>query len=456
MDRAAHTEASLRRDHRDEPNTNRVDGEMPQVMRHTEAPPEQRQFTSVAVIGMGYVGLPTALGLHNGGVAVIGLDHDPLRLKAIEAGAVDFIDDYRRRLEKSLHSDGFELTCESGRLAEADAIMVCVPTPVDRYLLPDLGPLQDVCDMLVTNVVPGQTVILTSTSFVGTTERMLVAPLTEKGFTIGTDIFVASSPERIDPGNITHTQYDTPRVLGGVTPTCTAMARRVIDILTPAVHETRSPEAAEMTKLYENSFRAVNIALANEFADICSNFSLDPIEVINAAATKPYGFMAFYPGPGVGGHCIPCDPHYLLWQLRETRGTAPLVSQAMSAIAERPKQVVDSVLNALSGNGKGIAGSRILVLGVSYKPGVQDVRSSSALDIISHLADRGAKVDYYDPMVSRVELPNGTLIESIVKPDDERWDLILIHTVHPGYDYGWIANYPVVVDATYRFEATAR
>jgi UDP-N-acetyl-D-glucosamine dehydrogenase len=427
---------------------------MPQSKNAETIPAEAPRLSSVAVIGMGYVGLPTALGLHAGGMDVIGIDKDTGRLESIRAGAVDLIDEDHRRLEKSVHAKGFELTADVARLAGADAVMVCVPTPIDRYLMPDLGPLRGACETLLEHARPGQTLILTSTSFVGTTERFLVKPLTEQGFTVGEDIFLASSPERIDPGNVTFTQRETPRVLGGVTPLCTKMARRVIEVLTPALHEVSSPEAAEMTKLYENSFRAVNIALANEFADICVGLSLDPIEITAAAGTKPYGFMAFHPGPGVGGHCIPCDPHYLLWQLRETRTTAPLVNQAMIAIAERPKQVVDRVLHSLSSNGMGITGTRVVVVGVTYKPGVRDVRSSSALDIIGYLVDRGARVEYYDPLVPSVALPNGDRMDSAVDPRGDGWDLALIHTVHPDHDYGWIAGCPMVVDATYKFEST--
>jgi UDP-N-acetyl-D-glucosamine dehydrogenase len=409
-------------------------------------------LTSVAVIGMGYVGLPTALGLHAGGVTVIGIDRDQRRIDAIEAGAVDLIEADRRRLDKSVHQETFQLTSDSSRMAEADAVLVCVPTGLDQHLMPDLGPLKSACAAMVAAARPGQTLILTSTSYVGTCQRLLVDPLTARGFTVGKDIFIASSPERIDPGNVTHTQAETPRVLGGVTAKCTAMARRVVSVLTPAVHSVRSPEAAEMTKLYENSFRAVNIALANEFAEICVGFSLDPIEITNAAASKPYGFMAFNPGPGVGGHCIPCDPHYLLWQLRATHNDAPLVTQAMNAIAERPKQVVDRVLNALSSTGKGMAGTRIVVVGVAYKPGVQDVRSSSALDIINHLIDKGAKVDYYDPLVPSIRLAGGGSLDSAVQPRGGDWDLALIHTVHSGHDYEWVTHCPTVIDATYRFE----
>lgn len=402
---------------------------------------------------MGYVGLPTALGLHDGGVSVIGIDRDPSRLKAIESQDVDLIEADHRRLEKSLAQDGFELTDDISRLAETDAVMVCVPTPVDRHLLPDLGPLQGACDALVRHARAGQTLILTSTSFVGTTTRMLVEPLTARGFTVGTDIFVASSPERIDPGNVTFTQRETPRVLGGVTPNCTARAARVIEVLAAEAHRVASPEAAEMTKLYENTFRAVNIALANEFSDICDRLNLDPIEIIDAASTKPYGFMPFSPGPGVGGHCIPCDPHYLLWQLRATRTSAPLVSQAMTAIAERPRTVVDRAVRTLSDAGRGVAGSRILVVGVAYKPGVMDVRSSSAIDIIEALEERGAQVAYYDPLVTRMTRPDGSEMVSAVRPRGQDWDLVLVHTVHPGHDYGWVADCPRVFDATYRFAA---
>ncbi|MFJ5772713.1 nucleotide sugar dehydrogenase [Streptomyces sp. NPDC093094] len=424
---------------------------MPHSLTTEKALPVPSGLGSVAIVGMGYVGLPTALGLHAAGVRVVGIDRDAGRLRAIEARTVDLIESDHRQLARSLEQDGFELTTEAARMGEADVVIVCVPTPVDRHLLPDLGVLQGACDEVVRYARAGQTLVLTSTSFVGTTTRMLVEPLMDRGFTVGTDLFVASSPERIDPGNVTHTQRDTPRVVGGVTGECAERAARVIGLLSRVTHQVGSPEVAEMTKLYENTFRAVNIALANEFADICAGFSLDPMEVIEAAATKPYGFMPFHPGPGVGGHCIPCDPHYLLWQLRATRTAAPLVSQAMTAIAERPLAMVDRMLGVLSDAGKGFAGSSVLVVGVSYKPGVLDVRSSSALEIMDGLTRRGAKVEYYDPLVTRLTLPGGVSMDSIVEPAEHDWDLVLIHTVQPGHDYSWIADCPLVLDATYRF-----
>jgi nucleotide sugar dehydrogenase len=412
---------------------------------------ERNNLTSVAVVGMGYVGLPTALGLHAGGVTVIGIDLSQNRLDAIRSCDVDLIESDQRRLEKAVHQEDFQLTTDVTRMVDADAVLVCVPTGLDEYLMPDLGPLESACSALVANARPGQTLILTSTSYIGTSDRLLVKPLTAKGFTVGRDIFVASSPERIDPGNATHTQAETPRVLGGYSPACTAMAQRVVNVLTPAVHCVSSPETAEMTKLYENTFRAVNIALANEFAEISTGFAIDPIEVIDAASSKPYGFMAFHPGPGVGGHCIPCDPHYLLWQLRATQSNAPLVAQAMHAIAERPKQVVERVQNALSREGRGMSGTRIIVVGVTYKPGVQDVRSSSALDIIDLLTAKGATVGYYDPLVPNLRVQGGSL-ETVPAPDGEDWHLALIHTVQPGYGYDWLAQCPTIVDATYRFD----
>ncbi|EFE78137.1 nucleotide sugar dehydrogenase [Streptomyces sp. SID5466] len=424
---------------------------MAKLLTAGDVPFSSARLSSVAVIGMGYVGLPTALGLHANGISVLGIDHDPHRLEAIRNQNVDLIGPDRERLATALGESGFELTTDVARLAEADAVMVCVPTPVDSRLLPDLGPLSDACDKLVRYARAGQTFILTSTSFIGTTATMLVGPLTDRGLTVGSDVFVASSPERIDPGNVRHTQQETPRVLGGVTPRCTDMAARVIEALSPSAHRVGSPEVAEMTKLYENTFRAVNIALANEFADICADLTLDPMEVIDAASTKPYGFMPFHPGPGVGGHCIPCDPHYLLWQLSETRTGAPLVRQAMNAIAERPRRVVERVQGVLSDNGKGMAGSRILVVGVSYKPGVRDVRSSPALEIIELLTRRGAKVGYYDPLIQRVALADGTVLESIVEPAGSDWDAALLHTVQPDHDYAWVHQCPMTVDATYRF-----
>ncbi|MBO0841439.1 MAG: nucleotide sugar dehydrogenase, partial [Sciscionella sp.] len=333
-------------------------------------------------------------------------------------------------------------------------VIVCVPTPVDEHLAPDLGPLRAACASVVRHAVAGQTIVLTSTTYAGCTRDLLVQPLRERGLHVGRDVFVAFSPERINPGVVDHVPESTPRVVGGITPTCTARATAVLASTAAEVHSVSSPEAAELTKLLENTFRAVNIALANEFAVAAGALSVDIVEVIKAAATKPYGFMPFYPGAGVGGHCIPCDPHYLLWQLRGRRQASPLVEAAMTAIATRPRAVVDRAREVLADAGRPLRGSRVLVVGVAYKPGVADLRESPALEILDELARRGATIGYTDPMIDTVRTSAGVLTsERNPRPGD--WDLVIVHTVHPGHDHDWLLDCPVVLDTTYRLEHIA-
>ncbi|MFJ1705028.1 nucleotide sugar dehydrogenase [Kitasatospora sp. NPDC088346] len=404
---------------------------------------------TVAVVGLGYVGLPTALALVASGCRVIGVDVSTERLDAIRRQDVDLLPSDRDRLGRTLGGPGLELTADPAAIASADTVMVCVPTPVDPHLVPDLRALSAACATVVAHAVPGQLLMLTSTTYVGTTRDLLVGPLGERGLRVGEDVHVAFSPERIDPGNAHHAQDSTPRVVGGVTARCTELAAEVLAHTAPSVHRVGSAEAAEMTKLFENTFRAVNIALANEFADNCRGLDLDPLEIIEAAASKPYGFMPFYPGPGVGGHCIPCDPHYLLWQLRRLRISSPLVDTAMTAIAGRPRQVVRRALELLADRGLPLAGARVLVSGIAYKPGVADVRESPALEIIEELAELGAEVAYADPLVPEARL-HGTVRHSVADPGAQEWDLVIVHTVHPGTDLGWLTDRPSVLDATYR------
>jgi len=384
---------------------------------------------------------------------VVGVDISRSRLEAIGCGAVDLVEADRRRLDRALASDGFGLTSDSSCLSSVDAVIVCVPTPLDRHLTPDLDALQSACRAVVENASPGQTIILTSTSFAGSTRELLIEPLRERGFSIGSDLFVAFSPERIDPGVPDHTQQATPRVVGGATAACTARATDLLSHLTDHVHTVSSPEVAELTKLYENTFRAVSLALANEFAEICSTLALDPIEVTLAAATKPYGFLVTFPGPGVGGHCIPADPHYLLWQLRKVRHTAPVTEHAMAAIARRPKVVVERAIDVLSAAGRGIRAARVLVVGVTYKPGVQDLRESSALEILDELHRRGARIAYHDPLIPQITLPDGQQLHNITDPHHHNWDLVLLHTLHPDQNYDWATNCPHILDGTYRFNS---
>ncbi|MFJ4677237.1 nucleotide sugar dehydrogenase [Kitasatospora sp. NPDC088783] len=404
---------------------------------------------TVAVVGLGYVGLPTALALLGAGRPVIGLDVSSARLDAIRSRDVDLLPSDRERLAAAVDDPRFVLTDDPSLLADAAVVIVCVPTPVDAHLVPDLGPLAAACATVVAHAVPGQVLMLTSTTYVGCTRDLVLRPLLTRGFTPGEDIHVAFSPERIDPGNAHHAQDTTPRVVGGVTPRCTDLAAEALLLTAPSVHRVSSPETAEMSKLYENTFRAVNIALANEFADNCRGLGLDPLEVIEAAATKPYGFMPFYPGPGVGGHCIPCDPHYLLWQLRRLRIASPLIDTAMTAIAGRPRQVVQRVRELLGDRGRALTGARVLLVGVSYKPGVADLRESPALEILEELHDLGASIAYHDPLVPTARL-HGATVHTVADPAAEEWDIVVVHTVQPGSDLAWLAEQPAVLDATYR------
>ena len=408
---------------------------------------------TVAVLGLGYVGLPTALALHRTH-CLIGVDISANRLAAIRRGRVDLLPDDQRRLGQALssHDGAFELTSDERRLSAADAVIICVPTPVDAQLVPDLELLRAACASVVRQARRGQLIVLTSTTYVGATRQLLIEPLRARGLAAGVDVHVAFCPERIDPGNSKHVQSTTPRVAGGATPECAARTAALFAGVAPTVHTVGSVEAAEMTKLMENTFRAVNIALANEFSDICRVFDLDPIEITDAAATKPYGFLAHYPGPGVGGHCIPCDPHYLLWQLRAHRVAAPLVQQAMGQIALRPGRVVSRAVEVLSAAQMGIMGTRILVVGVAYKPDVEDVRESPALEIIRGLHRCGAKVSYYDSLVPRLRISSGEDLDRVASPRGEDYDLVIVHSTHRHEDFGWVGSCPNVLDATYRLD----
>lgn len=416
--------------------------------------PSPPGLSTVAVVGLGYVGLPTALALHRSGLRVRGVDVSRQRLDAVRSGQVDLLPTELAALRTALASDRFAVDDDPAAIAEADAVIICVPTPVDEHLAPDLAPLAGACRAVVDWAQPGQLLVLTSTTYVGSTHDLLVSPLAaERGLVAGRDLHVAFSPERIDPGVAEHEQGRTPRVVGGTTAECTRRAVDLVGRLTSTVHAVSSAEAAEMTKLYENTFRAVVLALANEVAGICRSLELDAVEVTDAAATKPYGFLAAYPGPGVGGHCIPCDPHYLLWQMKRHRTPTPLIEQAMTSIAQRPHEVVARAVEVLSDTGRGLAGARVLVVGVSYKPGVRDVRETPALEIIRGLEQRGAVVAFHDPLVDELRLPGGRVLRSEAGAPEQQWDLVLLHTVHPGTDLVWVADHPVVLDATYRFAA---
>jgi len=406
---------------------------------------------TVAIVGLGYVGLPTALALHGRSPRILGIDISAGRLAVIAAREADLAEADRPVLDAALRSGALELTSDTGAVSAADAVIICVPTPVDSAHVPDLAALRGACASVVAGARPGQTIILTSTTYVGTTRELLTEPLAARGLIAGRDVFVAFSPERIDPGNPDHEHRETPRVVGGVTTACAERAAGLVSLLTDRVYVLSSPEAAEATKLYENIFRAVSLALANEFADACTALGLDPIEVTLAAGTKPYGFLGAFPGPGVGGHCIPCDPYYLLWQLGKRDHRSPLIEQAMRSIALRPGRVVDRAAEMTGA--AGLAGARVVVVGASYKAGVADLRESPAIPIIDGLVARGAAVSFFDPLVPVLRLPSGREIRTVREPRGEDFDLAIVHTLHPGAGYAWVAACKQVLDATYQFDA---
>ena len=417
--------------------------------------PESR-MPSIAILGLGYVGLPTALAARAKGSPTIGIDISRSRLKAIADLAVDLIQADLEQLTAAVADATFVLTEDLHRLADADAVVICVPTPVDEHRNPDFTALHAACRAVVQYARAGQVIDPHPHELPGSTRALLAEPLVERGFRLGEDIYVASSPERIDPGNEAFPQGTVARVVGGVTSECTERAAEVLAMVTDNVHAVSSPEAAEMTKLLENSFRAVNIAFANEMADVCNAMGLNVAEVIDAAATKPYGFMPFYPGTGVGGHCIPCDPHYLLWQLKSERGNAPMLSLAMAAIAARPHDVVEQINDALSATGRGLQGARVLVVGAAYKPGVRDVRESPGIQILVELLERNARVDYYDPIIPSVRIDDRQIMLSVARPDPAVYDAVLVNTLHPGVDYEWLSRAALVIDPAGRHENARR
>jgi nucleotide sugar dehydrogenase len=410
-----------------------------------ELEPDATTVPTVAVVGLGYVGLPTSLALQSAGMPVVGIDISESRLAAIRACRVDMPRRDRVRLGDALHVGRLSVIDRVEAIARADAVVICVPTPVDRHRAPDTTALRAACAAAVTHARAGQTIILTSTTAVGSTRELLIDPLAARGLAAGSDVFVAFAPERINPGDAAAEQTTIPRVLGGATPECTAAAARVLRPIARELHALSSPEAAELTKLYENTFRAVNLAFANEMSSVARHYGLDPIELVEAAATKPYGFLPHHPGPGVGGHCIPVDPHYLIAPLREAGVSAPVTERALDEIDARPAAVADRALEALRGVAGASEGARVLIVGMAYKPGVADARESPAAAIAGRLAAEGVLVEYHDPLVTRTgEYPR------VDAPRPERYHLVVVATVHPGHDYAWLHDCEHVLDATYR------
>jgi UDP-N-acetyl-D-glucosamine dehydrogenase len=402
----------------------------------------------LTIVGQGYVGLPLAVEFARVGFPVIGLDTDPNRVVALSLGRSGSPDVTNADLTALLHEGRYEASTDFAVLERSDVVIICVPTPLRKSKDPDISYVVAAGEAAAARFRPGQLVVLESTTYPGTTEELLLPMFRERGARIGEDLFLAFSPERIDPGNPVFKARDIPKVVGGLTPACTRLAAALYGQIVPRVHEVSSPKIAELAKLYENVFRNVNIALANEFALMCQRLGVSTKEVIDAAATKPFGFMAFYPGPGIGGHCIPVDPLYLSWKMRLNGYEARFIALADEINRAMPGHVLTMVSEALNEIGRPLRGARILVLGVAYKRGVGDTRESPAQEIIDALRRRGADVVYADPHVPTFLVEETALKAVDVTEETLRWaDCTLILTDHPEFDLRQIAECaPLIVD----------
>jgi UDP-N-acetyl-D-glucosamine dehydrogenase len=418
----------------------------------------EERSAALGVAGLGYVGLPLGVEFAKAGFRVIGIDADESRVRVVNEGIshVGYVG-----------SDDLGGLVRSGRLGATtswdgvgglDALVICVPTPFNANREPDLSFVRAAAEAMAARLRPGQLVVLESTTYPGTTEELLLPILTRGGLRVGQDFALAYSPERVDPGNASYHVANTPKIVGGVTPVCTALATALYEKAVIEVVPVSSPRVAEMAKLLENIFRNVNIALVNELAMLCDRMRINVWEVIDAAATKPFGFMSFQPGPGVGGHCIPVDPVYLAWKAKEYDFYTNFITLASEVNANMPYFVVQKLLRALAAQGSHRPGIRVLLLGVTFKRNVADTRNSPAFKLLELLSDNGISVTYHDPLIPRVQV-KGVVLESVPLTAGvlEDADCVVIHTDHGGFDYDWIVEHARLVfdtrNATRRVKA---
>jgi UDP-N-acetyl-D-glucosamine dehydrogenase len=410
----------------------------------------------IGVVGLGYVGLPLAVGFAKHGYHVIGVDVDDDKVDRLRAGRSLIADLSDADVAALVHSGQFRPSSSYGDLQRADVIFICVPTPFTAMKAPDLRFVEDACRRVATTMRPGQLVILQSTTYPGTTEEVVLPILEESGMKVGEEFFLAFSPERIDPGHTSSAGFtveNTPKVVGGVTPHCTHAAGLLLRQMVASVHEVSSTRAAEMTKLLENTFRSVNIALVNELAVLAERMGIDIWEVIDAAATKPFGFMPFRPGPGVGGHCIPVDPFYLSWKAREFDYFTKFIELAAEVNSEMPAHAVEKVGLALNSAGKSFSGSRILLIGVAFKPNVDDARNSPAERIAELLMQRGADVRYHDPYIASFRVGGSFNLRHEIELESEPLttesiasaDCVVIVTPHDGIDVSLVVEHSALL-----------
>ena len=410
------------------------------------------------IVGLGYVGLPLVMELVRAGYRVLGFDISKRVVDGLNAGRSHIQDVPSDAVAKAVAAGQFSATTELSRLSEPDAISIAVPTPLSKTKDPDVSYVLSATESIKKTLRRGQLVILESTTYPGTTRELMLPALESTGLKVGEDFFLAFSPERVDPGNPKYNTRNTPKVVGGITPNClhvtVALYQPAIERIVPVT----STEAAELVKILENTFRSVNIGLVNEMAIVCDKLGVDVWEVIDAAATKPFGFMKFTPGPGVGGHCIPLDPHYLAWKMRTLNYRTRFIELAGEINAEMPEYWVARIADRLNEQGKAVRGSTVLVLGVAYKKDIDDIRESPALDVIRLLEQRGAIVKYHDPHVPQLH-EDGVELESIPLTADtlHGTDCVVIVTDHTGLDYPLVAREAkLVVDTRHALPTATR
>jgi len=410
------------------------------------------------IVGLGYVGLPLAMELVRAGYRVLGFDISKRVVEGLNAGRSHIQDITSEAVAEAVSAGKFSATADLSRLSEPDAISIAVPTPLSKTKDPDVSYVLSATESIKRTLRRGQLVVLESTTYPGTTRELMLPALESTGLKVGEDFFLAFSPERVDPGNPKYNTRNTPKVVGGITPNCLQVTVALYEPAIERLVAVTSTEAAELVKILENTFRSVNIGLVNEMAIVCDKLGVDVWEVIDAAATKPFGFMKFTPGPGVGGHCIPLDPHYLAWKMRTLNYRTRFIELAGEINAEMPEYWVARVADRLNDQGKAVRGSTVLVLGVAYKKDIDDIRESPALDVIRLLEQRGAIVKYHDPHVPKLH-EDGVELESVSLTSDllHGTDCVVIVTDHTKLDYTLVAREAkLVVDTRHALPGGAR
>jgi UDP-N-acetyl-D-glucosamine dehydrogenase len=397
----------------------------------------------IGILGLGYVGLPLAVTFAEAGFTVVGVDPDANKVETISRGESYIPDVDGERVKALVDAGGLKATTMFGVMRDTDAVSICVPTPLRKTGDPDMSYILSATKELAKCVHSGMAIVLESTTYPGTTREILLPRLAgDNGLTVGENFFLAFSPERVDPGREDWTTLNTPKVMGGITPDCTEVVSEWYSQALETVVPVSSTEAAEMSKLLENTFRMINIGMVNELAIMCERLGVDVWEIIDAAATKPFGFMKFTPGPGLGGHCIPIDPLYLSWKMKAFNYNAHFIELASEINTNMTRYVVGRVMDAMNEHGKALKGSNVLVLGVAYKPDIDDIRESPALDVIHLLQRKGAAVSYHDPYIPRFRTHDGEQMESVSNLMEavKKADCVVIITNHKDYDYAAIMD----------------